>query len=81
MADPRMAVGIDLGTTNSLLAYVELDAVADGGSPSVQFLAIPQVVSPGETEALESLPSFVYLTNEQERQAGDWRFRLAAPRR
>ncbi len=79
MADPRMAVGIDLGTTNSLLAYVDLTLVADGETPEVQFLAIPQVVSPGQTESLESLPSFVYLTNEQEREAGGLEISVGRP--
>lgn len=79
MADPRMAVGIDLGTTNSLLAYIDLVATADGGPPDVRFLAIPQVVSPGQTESLESLPSFVYLTNEQEREAGGLEISVGRP--
>ena len=53
---PRYAVGIDLGTTNSALAYID---TADGGR-HVEIFAITQVTAPGETAALETLPSFHY---------------------
>ena len=54
---PRYTIGIDLGTTNTVLAYV------DHKSKSLvpQVLNIPQVVAPGETQALPALPSFLYL--------------------
>ena len=40
----RFVVGINLGTTNCALAYVDTGA----GSPKVEVLPIPQVVNPGE---------------------------------
>ncbi len=54
-APPRFAVGIDLGTTNSALAYADLEG--DGG---IEDFRILQVVAPGETARLDTLPSFHY---------------------
>jgi molecular chaperone DnaK (HSP70) len=65
----RFVVGIDLGTTNSALAYVDTGA----GSPESQrptFLAIPQVVQPGVVEERPLLPSFLYLPGPNELPAG-----------
>jgi Hsp70 protein len=56
------SIGIDLGTTNSVLAYSRIDVK----TPKVFFLSIPQMVAPHQTEALPSLPSFVYLPTELE---------------
>ena len=53
----RFVVGIDLGTTNSALAFV--DTVAGPAAP-VQTLRVPQLVAPGEVEARDTLPSFHY---------------------
>ncbi len=55
----RFVVGIDLGTTNSALAYAE-----EGGA--VQALAIPQIVGPGEVAERATLPSFLLLPSEHE---------------
>lgn len=52
----RFVVGIDLGTTNSALAYV--DTQADPWRLAV--LDIPQVVAAGQVEARQTLPSFHY---------------------
>jgi hypothetical protein len=54
----RYLIGIDLGTTNSALAYV--DARKRGG-PEIQTFAVPQLVAPGETAPRSLLPSFLYL--------------------
>ena len=57
-------VGIDLGTTNCSLAFIER---VPGGLPGdaeespVQSLAIPQVAHPGIVERFGLLPSFLYL--------------------
>jgi len=48
-----LVIGIDLGTTNSALAFGEDEAV--------QAFAVEQVVQPGEVRAESLLPSFVYL--------------------
>ena len=61
----RFVVGLDLGTTNSALAY------ADTGTDSKpRAFAVPQVVQPGEVQARELLPSFLYLPGPNEQPAG-----------
>ena len=62
--ESRYIVGIDLGTTNCALAYV--DAAAPQGEQAVKVLRIPQLVAPGEVAALPVLPSFVYLPEEHD---------------
>lgn len=62
----KYAVGIDLGTTNSVLAYAPLDEE----SPQVQVLAIPQLVAAGTIEQSTTLPSFLYLPTDQEVDSG-----------
>jgi len=54
-------IGIDLGTTNSVLAFARLDAPE---TPVIELLPIPQLTAPGTFESLPSLPSFLYLTQE-----------------
>jgi len=54
----RFVVGIDLGTTNSALAFVD---TAQGEAATIQPFAIPQVVAPGEVTARPTLPSYLYL--------------------
>src|SRR2546423_2889428 len=58
---PRYLVGIDLGTTNSALAFIDLSAKARGGRPELQTFAVPQLVAPGEVVRRNLLPSFLYL--------------------
>ena len=53
----RFVVGIDLGTTNSALAFVD---TAAGPDAPVETLRVPQLVAPGEVEARDTLPSFHY---------------------
>jgi hypothetical protein len=62
-------VGIDLGTTNSALAYVDT-AVPEGQDPVVVHLPIPQVVQQGTVEERQLLPSFLYLPGPNEQPAG-----------
>ncbi|HWC88431.1 MAG TPA: Hsp70 family protein, partial [Pirellulales bacterium] len=62
----RYVIGIDLGTTNSVLAYVPLDA--EGAR--VEILPIPQLVAASTVEARNVLPSFLYLGTEQDRAGG-----------
>ena len=64
----RFVVGIDLGTTNCALAYVDTGA-AGAMSRRCQHLPIPQVVQPGVVEERPLLPSFLYLPGP-ERAAG-----------
>jgi len=58
----RYVLGIDLGTTNSVIAYTPLDAE----QPVVQTLPVPQLVAAGTVESLGSLASFVFLGREHE---------------
>lgn len=67
---PRFLIGIDLGTTNSALAYVDAAAKFPGDVPSVKSFAVPQHVALGEVDARPLLPSFLYLPGEHELPAG-----------
>lgn len=65
----KYSIGIDLGTTNSVVAYAELSTEAAVGrdrSPQIQLLPIPQIVGPGQVESRDSLPSFLYLPRDHE---------------
>lgn len=63
----RFVVGIDLGTTNSALAYVDTGA---GPAAKVTPFAVPQVVAQGAVEERPLLPSFLYLPGDGEQPAG-----------
>src|SRR5260221_388966 len=54
----RYLIGIDLGTTNSALAYVEAKR---RGKPRIETFPIPQLTAPGEVNDRQLLPSFLYL--------------------
>ena len=64
MTESRYTVGIDLGTTNCAVTYV--DMAEEGGERRVSVLPIAQLVAPGEVKALPLLPSFIYLPEEHE---------------
>lgn len=59
-------IGIDLGTTNSVLAYAPLGAER----AQVQLLPVPQLVAAGTVESRTMLPSFLYLADEAEAEGG-----------
>lgn len=65
MSDPKYAVGIDLGTTNSVLSWVDPEA-SDGEDVVQQVLPIPQLTAPGTVEDRHQLPSFIYLPHPDE---------------
>ena len=67
MTAPRFLVGIDLGTTNTVVAAIDLAA---GAAPPPRVVPIPQLVAPGETRAEEGLPSFLYIPTPEERDSG-----------
>ena len=77
MASSRYVVGIDLGTTNSALAYVDTSL---GDEAPIVTLPIPQVVAPGEVADRPLLPSFLYMPGPGEQPAGALRLPWAPER-
>lgn len=66
MANSRFSIGIDLGTTNCAIAYI--DSQKEDGTAEV--LNLPQIVQPGVYEDRKLLPSFLYLPQKGEFQNG-----------
>lgn len=62
-------VGIDLGTTNTVVAYAELGA--QPGVEDIQLFEIEQLVAPGERKACAMLPSVRYHPAPDELAAGE----------
>jgi len=58
----RFIVGIDLGTTNSALAYCEFGEESD--AQRIDISPIPQVVNPNEVADRTLLPSFLYIPGD-----------------
>ena len=77
MSDAKFIVGIDLGTTNSILAYTEAETKTRD-APDIQILEIAQLIGPGAVAAREMLPSFIYMPGEKDIAADalelPWRF-------
>lgn len=66
----RFLIGIDLGTTNSVVAYVDTQAAAESGSPAIRVFDLPQLVAAGEVRAVPVLPSFLYFPTEYDTASG-----------
>ncbi|HWU41601.1 MAG TPA: hypothetical protein VN203_28430, partial [Candidatus Acidoferrum sp.] len=66
----RYLIGIDLGTTNSALAYIDKKETPPSDLPPVRLFSIPQLVAPGEMGRRPTLPSFLYFPTEDELAAG-----------
>ncbi len=68
--DYRYIVGIDLGTTNCAVSYVDLKdrevPEKKGEKPIIHSFRIPQLTGPGEITREPMLPSFLYLTGDYE---------------
>ena len=62
---PGICAGIDLGTTNSALAWVDPAQAEDTSFPPIHIFEIPQLVAANRTEARRTLPSFLYLEEGQ----------------
>ncbi len=60
-------VGIDLGTTHTVVAWSELDARAE-----THLFEVPQLIGPGEVQPRRLLPSNLYAPLEQEQTADLW---------
>lgn len=64
---PAFLVGIDLGTTNTVVAYADANDTQTG----IELLPIEQLVAPGEVGARPLLPSLRYHPAAGELAAGD----------
>jgi len=60
----KYTIGIDLGTTNCVMSYVDLESSED--SLTHELLNIPQLTAPGNVETKSQLPSFLYLPHDAE---------------
>ena len=65
MSDTTYIVGIDLGTTNSVVAYTEAN-IEKGKTPDIRVLDIPQLVEAGTIEKREVLPSFILVPGKHD---------------
>lgn len=65
----QYSVGIDLGTTNSVLSFIDVSQAPE--QPREEVLAIPQLTQPGVVESLPQLPSFLYQAHEAEVATSD----------
>ncbi|GIW72501.1 MAG: hypothetical protein KatS3mg102_2043 [Planctomycetota bacterium] len=61
----RFVIGVDLGTTNCAVAYVDRR-----GAGQVKLFEVPQLVAPGEVARRELLPSCIYFPPPHELAAG-----------
>ena len=70
----RYIIGIDLGTTNSAVAYVDLaDEASAASHRSIRFFEVPQLVASAEVADRSILPSFLYLPGEYDLPPGSTR--------
>ncbi len=65
----RYIIGIDLGTTNSALGYIDLHDITPGAI-NIKTFEIPQLVSRALVAPRPSLPSFLYLPGEYDLEPG-----------
>lgn len=59
--ESKYIVGIDLGTTNSIVAYAEKN-VDQPENAKIQVFDIPQLAGPGDVEKRKNLPSFILMS-------------------
>jgi molecular chaperone DnaK (HSP70) len=69
-SDPRYIVGIDLGTTHTVVSFVRLDAPPGSAESRPAIFPIEQLVAPGEIEARPLLSSLRYHPAEAELAPG-----------
>jgi len=65
MTTPTYIIGIDLGTTNSVVAYTRAD-VTPLDQPEIELFEIPQLVDAGVVEKREMLPSFLLVAGKHD---------------
>jgi hypothetical protein len=69
MPDSEYIVGIDLGTTNTVVSYTK-SSIEPGRTPEIHILKIPQTVASGAVEMREILPSFMFAPGPHDVTAG-----------
>lgn len=60
MKDSKYIVGIDLGTTHSVLAYTRSN-LPEGEAPQIKIFGVSQLVDAGEVKPQPLLPSFIFV--------------------
>lgn len=68
LVDQSYIVGIDLGTTNTAVAYVDLQT--EEGQRRTKIFPVPQLTGPGEISSLSVLPSFLYIPGDYDISKG-----------
>jgi hypothetical protein len=69
LQNSKFIIGIDLGTTHSVLAYTSVKVENDDTSP-IRIFDVPQIVNPGEVRSQPLLPSFLFLPGPHDVPAG-----------
>lgn len=65
----KFYIGIDLGTSNTVVSYAQIDNL-NAETPEFKIFNIPQIVKPGEILKRPLLPSFIYFPDENEKDRG-----------
>jgi molecular chaperone DnaK (HSP70) len=65
LAEPQYIIGIDLGTTNTVVAYTTAD-IAPNEAPDIRVFEIPQLSDSGVVEPRAMLPSFILVPGKHE---------------
>src|SRR5262249_32085788 len=67
----RYLIGIDLGTTNSAVAFVDTrESANEADSSGIRVFEVAQLTSPAEVRAVPLLPCFLYFPTEDEVSSG-----------
>ena len=61
MNKTKYVVGIDLGTSNTVVSYAEVPENPKTSTPTIQAFDIPQLASPGDVQLRRLLPSAMYI--------------------
>ncbi len=70
----RYVVGIDLGTTHTVVGFVDLAHRGEVARAPIQVFAVEQLIAPGQVAARPLLPSFRYHPSEGELSPEDLAF-------
>ena len=64
----RYLIGIDLGTTNSVLSYIDTALPSSEFGSTINTFEVPQLAGFGELRSVPALPSFLYFPTPDELQ-------------